>query len=1411
MTDIAPLGFSIDTGPLKQAQQEAQKTAVEFAKMADSAGKAAETAGRKADSLRKAANEAKKAAEGSTVAAQQEAIALEKAAQKAEAAAKSKRTEAEAIKKSADAAKDHAAAVEKMSGRASSASDSVSKLAAQANRASSAFASGISSATGFASSMAGSGGSGLAGAFSTATTSLARFLPALGSIGVAAGAAATGIGIVGAATYSATKFLASYQDRLDAVDARIRNTMQVSGTMARKIRDDLTAMSQNTGLGFGASSDAFLRMARNRGSIGATTSDLLTLTEATQKLGVVSGAGAGEVGSGMLQLSQALASGRLQGDELRSIMEQMPALAKAIADGLGVGVGQLRTMGSEGQLTSDKVFKAILSQVGKIRDEFAAMPDTVERANQRLSDSWDRLFANMGKAWNASPMVQGATNATNYVVAGAANSLDSSPEAEQRRRLTKVQGDLRDLEAQLEKARRQAAIGPDGWNDGVSLTQSQLDANVQVTANRLQSAQLQAEPALHLTEMRDIASYNAATKESASVQGAAVERGTTLATNLLQLASAQKEVATNSATLNEAIKTLQSGLTSLSPEESAKKLAVLQSALLVVRGAAERATDAFTRYRMETERMSIRTNVFGTDAGLYEEAAKLRQDAQDQGQQVSADAAVAAVVARRLEEARRKAEQEASAIGDIQKQVEAARRGREALAVEQARQAKEAELGATAAATPEGQASIADAMEAARRRYQKERELRNAQSEWEPEARAIGDVRREIEKLQRATSDLNAVRGKNPWQQQQIQFESELAESLKTIDPTQQAAYAAARRAQFAAQRQNQIESPFTDNANTVEELQRQIETQTAAFGRSKADAASLNEQLRLYNQLTRQGIEITPELAARIKEAGDSYGTTEAKLQDLTEQQQQAISSMDGFRSATRSALGSLFEGDYKSAGLSIVNFFKDKVLDNLNQSLFGKSGELGGGTFGDFFAGLFGGSQALGSSEANALWVKIANDVLVPGSNGTPSANATLPGISNLTGNTGAGGAGSLNGLSGVSTLSGSGRATAGSLYAYARQLGFSDVQAAALIGNMRQESGLNSTALNKGEGAYGLIQWRLDRRNALNAYAGDDVSDPYAQMRFMRSEMFGPESRAGSKFLAATDLAGANDALKGYIRYGDDSQGLRLDYAQQALDQFGQKVSTASQSVEQFGTKTDQAGQQAGQTASGGGYASSLTLTPAQASMMPAGVSPYGTGWANTDPNAFGLGDLFSGLTSGLGNIFGQFGSIFSTIFSGLFKGIGGGSGGGIFSSLLGWLFNADGNVFQSPSLHRYVNQVVDRPTFFAFANGGAIMGEAGEEAVMPLKRMSNGKLGVSASASAAPTFAPANASYEGGRSQTIYSPSVTNVVQSTGNRQADDALAKRMNQETKTVLDNHLLEFVHRENRSGGLFDQRQKFT
>lgn len=378
MSEMFHLGFEIDTRPLAQASSEATKAADAMGKLGTAEQKLAADSQKAAQGLKQTTDEASKAA---------------KAAQEASSA----KTGA------AKSAKDYEEQLQKLTGTLKLNQQDMAGLV-QALR----------------------GGSGLVGGFEAAGAALARFGAFLGPVGLGLGLLAVAGGTLGKVIYDQATALGLVQDKMGLFDARLKNALG-SSVIATDTMKKLFDATQKTGLGFQDTADAFLRIARNGDRLGATTEQLLQLTDTIQKLGAVSGASKGEIGSGMLQLSQALASGKLNGDELRSIMENMPALAKAIADGLGVGVGQMRAMGAAGELTSEKVFKAILKSSSQANKEFEQLPDTIERANQRIADAMDKLMATLGERWNASGFVRSVKGLFLDVVTFAQKRLESTP------------------------------------------------------------------------------------------------------------------------------------------------------------------------------------------------------------------------------------------------------------------------------------------------------------------------------------------------------------------------------------------------------------------------------------------------------------------------------------------------------------------------------------------------------------------------------------------------------------------------------------------------------------------------------------------------------------------------------------------------------------------------------------------------------------------------------------------------------------------------------------------------------------------------------------------------------------------------------------------------------------------------
>lgn len=119
--------------------------------------------------------------------------------------------------------------------------------------------------------------------------------------------------------------------------------------------------------------------------------------------------------------------------------------------------------------------------------------------------------------------------------------------------------------------------------------------------------------------------------------------------------------------------------------------------------------------------------------------------------------------------------------------------------------------------------------------------------------------------------------------------------------------------------------------------------------------------------------------------------------------------------------------------------------------------------------------------------------------------------------------------------------------------QSLGFNEAQSKAIVGNMVQESSLRPGAVTTKEGSHGLMQWRGDRFTGLQQFAktkGTDWRDPNTQMEYIAHEMKNDpyERRQAQRFLAANTVEEANAGMKGYLRYGDNSDGKRLRYAQE-----------------------------------------------------------------------------------------------------------------------------------------------------------------------------------------------------------------------------------------------------------------------
>jgi tape measure domain-containing protein len=147
-------------------------------------------------------------------------------------------------------------------------------------------------------------------------------------------------------------------------------------------------------------------------------SELLIVTEAVNKAAVLSGAGAETAKASIIQLGQGLAAGTLRGEELNSVLEGMPRLAEAIADGMGIPFGTLKQAAEDGLLTAEAVYAAILDGATDIEAEFLTLNATVSGLATVFGNEWTRAIANLDDAVGISAAIKDkimlATNAVRY-------------------------------------------------------------------------------------------------------------------------------------------------------------------------------------------------------------------------------------------------------------------------------------------------------------------------------------------------------------------------------------------------------------------------------------------------------------------------------------------------------------------------------------------------------------------------------------------------------------------------------------------------------------------------------------------------------------------------------------------------------------------------------------------------------------------------------------------------------------------------------------------------------------------------------------------------------------------------------------------------------------------------------------
>lgn len=197
--------------------------------------------------------------------------------------------------------------------------------------------------------------------------------------------AAAGFGL--AEIVRTTDAWTAYENRL-----RLVTHSQQALTIASQ---DVYQIARNTSQQLDATAAVYQRFSQNADRLGISQKQVASFTDTVSKAVAVSGASAASAEAALVQFGQALASGVLRGEEFNSVSEQTPALLMAIADGLGVNIGQLRAMANAGELTADVLVDALTKAQASVNQQFETRVKTIAQAATELDTAFTRLLGTL--------------------------------------------------------------------------------------------------------------------------------------------------------------------------------------------------------------------------------------------------------------------------------------------------------------------------------------------------------------------------------------------------------------------------------------------------------------------------------------------------------------------------------------------------------------------------------------------------------------------------------------------------------------------------------------------------------------------------------------------------------------------------------------------------------------------------------------------------------------------------------------------------------------------------------------------------------------------------------------------------------------------------------------------------------
>ena len=393
---------------------------------------------------------------------------------------------------------------------------------------------------------------------------------ALNSLGRTSSTVATAVKGMAAAfgvreLYQATEAYASIANRMRLVTE--------SAVELRAAQDAVFQSAQTARQPLAATAELYQRIAANQKALNLSGKGVASITDTISKSLAISGASAASANAALIQLGQAFASGTLRGEELNSVMEQAPALSQAIAAGMGVTIGQLRSLGAEGKLTAEAVVKALQDQADAVDDKFSKIANTIGGALQVAGNTLTRFVGEFDQA-------TGTTAAFANGIIGASKIVDT------------FTGDADALASTVKNVG--AVMGGVGAASAVLLA-SKLGTALYASRAAKAANIAQAESAVNAARANQIAAQSAvvrAEREALAARGTAVQ--TQMSIQLAQARMAEAGATTALGGAQATLRTASAGLLSVlgGPVGLALLVGTMAASYFLFRDGANAATSA---------------------------------------------------------------------------------------------------------------------------------------------------------------------------------------------------------------------------------------------------------------------------------------------------------------------------------------------------------------------------------------------------------------------------------------------------------------------------------------------------------------------------------------------------------------------------------------------------------------------------------------------------------------------------------------------------------------------------------------------------------------------------------------------------------------------------------------------------